>query len=204
MGAGLARQSERREATRATLIEAARACFAELGFEATSTDAVLARAGVSKGALYHHFDSKVDLLAAVFDAVSREVVARAQVAARQTASPRDALALTLKAWLRVVLAPEPRRIILETGPAVLGFARAREIEDRITQEPMRRNLSRVAEGGEGTCADVDLAARLLNATVYELALTALTRNLDEAGMARLDPYIDAVMDMLLPLPPHGG
>jgi AcrR family transcriptional regulator len=88
---------------------------------ATSTEAVLARAGVSKGALYHHFASKAELLAAVFEAVSRETVARAQSAAGGAGSARAELTAALKAWLRAVLAPEPRRIILETGPAVLGL-----------------------------------------------------------------------------------
>jgi AcrR family transcriptional regulator len=194
---GLASQSERRQSTRAALIAAARASFVEQGFDATSTDAVLARAGVSKGALYHHFASKVDLLAAVFEAVSRELVAQAQAAMTAEMPAPQGLGLTLKAWLRAVMDVEPRRIILETGPAVLGFARAREIEEGIALVPMRRGITRAVEQGLVTCADPDLAARLLNATVYELALAAIQRGLGEGELASLDPYIDRVMAALL-------
>lgn len=193
----MASQSERRQSTRAALIAAARASFVEQGFDATSTEAVLARAGVSKGALYHHFTSKVDLLAAVFEAVSRELVAQAQAAMTAEMPAPLGLGLTLKAWLRAVMEVEPRRIILETGPAVLGFARAREIEEGIALVPMRRGITRAVEQGLVTCADPDLAARLLNATVYELALAAIQRGLGEEELASLDPYIDRVMAALL-------
>jgi AcrR family transcriptional regulator len=195
---GLARQAERSETTRGALVAAARDCFVEQGFDATSTESVLARAGVSKGALYHHFASKAELLAAVFEAVSRETVARAQNAGGGAGSSLAGLAAALKAWLRAVLAPEPRRIILETGPAVLGLARARQIEEAITQAPLRHSIERAIKDGEAQCADVDLVARLLSAAVSELALTALQRRLVGAQLGLLDTHIDAVLDALLP------
>ena len=197
----MARQAERREATRAALVTAARKCFVEKGFDSTSTEAVLARAGVSKGALYHHFASKAELLAAVFEAVSRDTVARAQRAAGGAGSARAELTAALKAWLRAVLAPEPRRIILETGPAVLGFAQARRIEEAITQGPIARSIERAVEEGEAQCADIDLVARLLSAAVSELALTALERRLEGAQLGKLDVYIHAIVDALLQADP---
>jgi AcrR family transcriptional regulator len=192
----LARQSERREVTRGALIAAARTCFAEQGFEATSTEAVLARAGVSKGALYHHFASKAELLAAVFETVSRETMAQAQAQAG-TGPVRTVLAAALKAWLRAVLRPEPRRIILETGPAVLGLARARAIEETITQAPMRRAIERGVALGALRCDDPDLAARLLAATASELAVTAVQREMSAPELAGLDVWIDRMIDAVL-------
>jgi AcrR family transcriptional regulator len=194
----LARQAERREATRGALVSAARQCFAEAGYEATSTEAVLALAGVSKGALYHHFESKADLLAEVFAAVSRETAAKAQGAARRAAGPREALGAALKAWLRAARAPEPQRILLETGPAVLGFARARRIEDAITEPPMRLAINRAVEQGGASCADVTLAARLLNAAVAEMALMAIEDDVAGARLKRFDAAIDALIDALVP------
>lgn len=194
----MARQSERREATRAALVAAARDCFVDQGFEATSTEAVLARAGVSKGALYHHFTSKAELLAAVFEAVSHDTLAKAQAAAAGATSARAALGLALKGWLRAALAPEPRRIILEAGPAVLGFARARQIEEAITLEPMRRGIDRLVAHGEARCPDSDIAARLLYAAVTELALAALQRDLGDTQLYGFDAQLDALLDALVP------
>ncbi len=194
----MASQSERREATRAALIAAARQCFLRQGFEATSTDAVLTAAGLSKGALYHHFQSKTDLMAAVFENVVRETAATAQQAAARPRSARKALGLALKAWVRAALSPEPRYFLLEAGPSVLGFNRARLIEETITQAPVRRSIERIVESGEGRCEDADLAARLLNAMASELALTAVRRGLDASGLGALDSCMDALIEALVP------
>ena len=194
----MARQAERREATRAALIAAARECFVAQGFEATSTEAILARAGVSKGALYHHFDSKTELLAAVFETISQDLVAKAGAAAGKARAPRKALAAALKAWLRFAIEPEPRRILLDIGPAVLGFARARQIEDEIAQAPIRRAILRVVERDHSPYTDIDLVARLLSAAVSELALVAMQRGVDSKSLAPMDDYIAALIDALLP------
>lgn len=194
----MARQSERREATRGALIAAARRCFLERGYEAASTEAVLAQAGVSKGALYHHFDSKTDLLAAVFEDVSRELTERAVAATAGAPSFRAALALGLKAWLRAVMEPEALRIVLETGPAALGLARARALEDAVTQAPLRLTLQRAVVQGETSPLDDGLTARLLSATVGELALVAAERRLSGPDLEPLDRRIDALIDALVP------
>jgi AcrR family transcriptional regulator len=196
-GTDLARQSERREATRGALIKAARDCFVELGFDATSTEAVLARARVSKGALYHHFASKSDLLAAVFETLARETAHHAGAAAAGAGIPRVQLGMALKGWLRAALAPEPRRILLETGPAVLGLTRARTIEESVVQAPMRQMIASIIEQEKTNSPDIDLVARLLNSAVTELALTAVARNLDVSEFQIFDVYIDALIDALV-------
>lgn len=192
----MARQSERREATRAALIAAARDCFSEAGYDATSTEAVLTRAGVSKGALYHHFTNKAELLAAVFETVSRETMALALDGARPGPAKAE-LSAALKAWLRAVLKPEARRIILETGPAVLGMMEARAIEEAITQAPMRRLIEKATASGEMRCPDPDLAARLLSAVASELALIAIQRDLPPTELGKLDGQIDTMVAALL-------
>ncbi len=193
----MATQSERRETTRAALIAAAREAFVDKGYDDTSTDIILTRAGLSKGALYHHFPAKADLLGAVFESVLSETAAAAHHAAKCAADPRSAVAASLKAWLRAVLEPVPRRIILETGPAVLGFSRARSLEGPINLAPLRRTIERAAANGETDCEDADLVARLLSAAVAELALVAIERDLGDAGMTLFDQRIDALIDALL-------
>ncbi|MDX2233575.1 MAG: helix-turn-helix domain-containing protein [Hyphomonadaceae bacterium] len=164
----MASQSERRQETRARLIAAARACFVEDGYDAAALDRIVVLAGVSKGALYHHFASKQDLFAAVFEAVSRETIARAGATRARTAFAR--LMVAACAWLEAVETPDARAIMLEEAPRALGARRAREIEDANAHAAMRAAVDAVVRAGEGACADPDLAARLLNATLAELAL----------------------------------
>jgi AcrR family transcriptional regulator len=92
-------QSERREATRAALLGAAERLFVRDGYDRTSTQAILLAAGLSRGALYHHFDSKEDLFAAVFEAVSARSVQRSARRAGDGGSYVDRLGEACASWL---------------------------------------------------------------------------------------------------------
>jgi AcrR family transcriptional regulator len=195
----LASQGERRAATRSALIDAARNCFVEHGFEATTTAAVLARAGVSKGALYHHFATKAELFIAVFEEVTRAMVAKANLEAAAARSPRKMLVEALKGWLRVAVdEPVSRRIVLEMGPESLGLQRARQIEEAITQPPIQRAIQAAVARGEVRCPDVPLVARLLSAMVAELALVAIDRKMTGSSLSTFDPVIDGAVSALMP------
>jgi AcrR family transcriptional regulator len=121
-------QAERSAATRAALIAAARPLFAAHGFNAVGTETIVREAGVTRGALYHQFEDKTELFAAVFEAVEEEItegIGRAVVAA----APEDAmgaLQIGADAWLDACEDPEVQRIVLLEAPAVLGWARWRE------------------------------------------------------------------------------
>lgn len=194
----MARQVERRERTRALLIEAAVSCFETKGYAETSLEAVILAAGVSKGALYHHFTSKADLLEAVFAEVSQQVLSEAAKASGEAETAREAISRALKGWLRAVLKPRPCRILLEIGPGVLGFAKARQIELAQSEAAMQALIARAIANGEADCLDRDLAARLLNAAVTEMALTALDKGFDEIAIARFDNATDTLIEALLP------
>ena len=84
-------QAERRAATRAALLSAARPLFAERGYEAVSSEEIVAAAGVTRGALYHHFDGKRGLFAAVFEEVESEFAGQLRLLrAREAIPPRPA------------------------------------------------------------------------------------------------------------------
>jgi AcrR family transcriptional regulator len=123
-------QAERTAATRDALVAAARPLFAAEGFAGVGAEAIVRAAGLSRGALYHHFADKTELFAAVFEAVEADVIARiaAVVAAAAPADPVAAIRLAAAAWLDAAATePEVLKIALVDGPAVLGWARWREI-----------------------------------------------------------------------------
>lgn len=121
-------QAERREATFAALVEAARELFAQHGFVATSLDAVAAKARVTKGAFYHHFESKPQLFEAVF---AREVTQLATLLAAVYArkkDPWDAFEACCRAFLGECLDPGLQRIVLADAPAAIGWEAMRHLE----------------------------------------------------------------------------
>lgn len=121
-------QADRREATRAALLAAARAEFVEHGYAAAATESVVRRAGVTRGALYYHFPEKAALLEAVVDEVAAGIREAVAAAAARAGSPRAALIDGMRAYLDACLVDEARAIYLVDGPAVLGWRRWREID----------------------------------------------------------------------------
>ena len=114
--------AERAEATRAALVSAARRLFVERGYHDTSTEEIVALAGVgTRGALYHHFADKRTLFVAVFEAVEQDLVAAAGGSLADDLPPLELLRAGLIGFLDASLTPEVQRVLLIDGPAVLGW-----------------------------------------------------------------------------------
>ena len=122
-------QADRSAATREALIAAARPLFAEHGFAGVGTEAIVRAAGVTRGAMYHQFADKTELFAAVVEAVEADLTTKigATTDASGFTDPTDLMVAGVHAWLDACADPEVQRVILLDAPAVLGWARWREI-----------------------------------------------------------------------------
>jgi AcrR family transcriptional regulator len=122
-------QAQRSESTRASLIAAGRRLFAEQGYANVGTEELVREAGVTRGALYHHFDGKQALFEAVYEQIERELAERiaAGALAAGATSPLEAMWVGAEMFLTACTEPEAQRIVLLDGPAVLGWDRWREI-----------------------------------------------------------------------------
>ena len=128
-------QADRTAATRDALVRAARELFAESGYAAVGTEAIVHAAGVTRGALYHQFADKAALFAAVLEQVELEVTARigellAGLDAAGTADPAHVFEAGAEAWLDACADPAVQQIVLLDGPAVLGWTAWREAGQR--------------------------------------------------------------------------
>ena len=185
--------ADRAESTRNALVAAARRLFVERGYHATSTEQIVALAGVgTRGALYHHFADKRALFVAVFEAVEQDLVAAAG-AAIQEAPPLEMLRNGLIGFLDASLTPEVQRILLIDGPAVLGWQEWRTIEARYGLGGIRGMLELAVADGSLPRQPVEVLAHLLLATAAEAAL--FIANADDPAAAR-DQAVDA-LDRLL-------
>ncbi|HBJ69557.1 MAG TPA: TetR family transcriptional regulator, partial [Alcaligenes faecalis] len=110
------------EETRATLLATARTFFAERGYADTSMDELTAQAGLTRGALYHHFGDKKGLLAAVVDQIDAEMDERLQAISNNAEDAWDGFVRRCHAYLEMALEPEMQRIVLCDAKAVLGGA----------------------------------------------------------------------------------
>ena len=124
------RRQQYSAATKQSLVEVAEVLFAEQGYAATSLDAIVAGAAVTKGALYHHFSGKQAVFEAVFERVEQRAAADIREAALGSSDPWEKAQAGLRAFLAVVQQPAYRRIVIQDGPSVLGHERYREQEER--------------------------------------------------------------------------
>ena len=132
--------------TRAALIAAARTLFGTNGYAATSTEEIVAEAGVTKGALYHHFTDKERLFRVVFEQIQEEV---ASGAAAEFMRPNawEALLLGCQLWIKAHSEATVRQICLVDARVVLGWESAREIETRFSAVTLRGALRRAMNEG---------------------------------------------------------
>jgi AcrR family transcriptional regulator len=157
---------ERSEATRRALLDAARELFATHGYADTGTPAVCAAAGLTRGALYHHFADKRDMLHGVLARESAEVRAAIEAAAPQGASPAQALLGGADAYLDAMAMPGRTRLLLIEGPAALGREAMAALDAAHGEAALRAGLQ--AAGVKGV--DLDALAALLSAAFDRAAL----------------------------------
>lgn len=161
---------DRTEATRDALISAGRALFAEKGYAATSTPELVAAAGVTRGALYHHFEDKADLFRAVVERESREVAEAIEAAARPTRSARGGLKVGASAYLEAMAIPGRTRLLLVEGPAVLGMHAMQALDDAHAARTLNDGLEAAVRESGDTRLPIPALTMLLSATFDRAAL----------------------------------
>lgn len=154
------------EATRHALIEAARTRFGERGYAATSLDEITNAAKVTKGALYHHFEGKQELFAAVYEQVKREVSERAATAFLEP-DPWEDLCAGCHAMLDAHLDPLVRRILLHDAQAVLDADTIRRVENRYGAVVLRGALRRAIRAGVIQPLPLKTLALMLTGAILE-------------------------------------
>jgi AcrR family transcriptional regulator len=156
------------EVTRSTLLAAARRLFVAKGYFATGTEEIVRAAGVTRGALYHHFANKEALFLAVFEAVEDDLMSKA--ATTTAADSLTRLRSGVLGFLDASLTREVQQVLLLDGPAVLGWQQWRDIESRYGLGAIASLLTAATNEGTLRAQPVEPLANLLLAALHEAAL----------------------------------
>jgi AcrR family transcriptional regulator len=191
-------RAAQRERTRAVLLEVSRRLFATRGYAAVGLAEIVREAGVTKGALYHHFaGGKTDLFRAVLAQVQAEVAATVAARADAEDDPWAQLTSGCRAFLTAGTDPAVRRIMLVDGPAVLGWSEWRAMDEAGSASHLADALTALVQAGLVVPQPVPPLARLLSGAMNEAALW-----LAETGDAGdLDDVLAALFRMLGALRP---
>ncbi|HEV8718554.1 MAG TPA: TetR/AcrR family transcriptional regulator [Candidatus Binatia bacterium] len=187
-------KAEQSELTQGALLKAARELFTEKGYADTATEEIVQRAGVTRGALYHHFRDKEELFQAVFEAAERELVetVRTAIGSAQI-GPWEGLSVGCQAFLDACLEPTVQRIILLDAPAVLGWETWRRIDAEYGLGLVRQSLQAAIDTGYVAPLPVDPLAHILLGALNEAAM--LIARAEDVQSARTE--VGAVVNRLL-------
>ena len=189
-------QAERRATTRAALLAAARDLFTERGFAATGRDDIAERAGVTRGALYHHFDSKEAVFRAVVLEIEDELVARvAKVVAAAPPGPDQVRAACL-AYVDACTDPAMRRLSVLEAPVVLGPEECRELTNRYWLELARTGLAGALHRPADD-PDIEVTAHLLLGALNEAGQLVATAAKPARARKQVAESLGRFIDRLL-------
>ncbi len=184
---------ERTEQTKQTLLDAARRLFVEKGFADTATPDIVAAAGVTRGALYHHFEDKKALFRAV---VEREAIAVAEAIEARTSdhlAPRQALLEGGSAYFDAMAQDGRTKLLLLEAPAVLGLRDAGAIDEENAESTLHRGLEAYLPGAGPMLLPI---TRLLSAA-FDRAAIAIAAGEDRADYERaIAALLDSLSDNL--------
>jgi AcrR family transcriptional regulator len=190
-------QAERSEATRSALLNAARELFSSKGFAGAGREEIVARAGVTRGALQHHFRDKTSLFLAVYEEVEAEVVAATAAAAMaEGGDPLEQLRAGCKAYLDAVLDPAIQRICAIDGPAVLASDVRQEITDKYALGLVRHAVVESMRTGSIEETPVEPLTRMLLAGIMAAAQYVATSPDHTLARSEAGRTVDLFLDNL--------
>jgi AcrR family transcriptional regulator len=193
-------QTERTAATRTALIAAARPLFAERGYADVGAEEIVRAAGVTRGALYHHFGGKEGLFEAVYREVEAEITRRigAGVTDIEAADPIGAMRLGVQMFLDVTMEPGMQRIVLLDAPAVLGWERWREIGAEYGLGMIEAILKVAMDEGAIAEQPVSSLAHVLMGALDETAMMVARAEDPRAARAQAIGIFDRLLEGLRP------
>jgi AcrR family transcriptional regulator len=191
------RRAAQGQATRGQLIEVATRLFAEHGYEDTSIEAVLTAAGVSRGALYHHFSGKDALFEAVVQSVEDGITAELTAAMQGISGAVAMINAGALAWIDLAGDPVIQRIVLTDGPSVLGWERWRTMDEQYAVGAMRELLQAVCDEGNLAPELVNSFAHMILAALDEIAVVIARAEDHEAAMAEGRVAVSELLRRLL-------
>ncbi len=182
----------RRARTRAALVAAARTLFAANGYAATGTPEIVTAAGVTRGALYHHFQDKTALFRAVVETEQTAAMAAVEAESARSSDTFEALVKGGEAFLDVMDDPGRQRILLIDAPVVLGRIALDDIDESAGRLTLRAGIDAAIAAGRLSPVDSASAADLMNALYDRVALAIAAEPTSAARRARKNTYAATV------------
>jgi AcrR family transcriptional regulator len=191
---------DRSTLTRAALLKAARKLFVEKGYADTGTPELVKAAGVTRGALYHHFEDKKALFRAVVEAECRQIADAIRGATSKPASAMEALKQGARAYFDAMQKKGRVQLVLIEGPAALGLGAVQQISDQTAGETLSEGITAAIDSCEIRELPISALSTLLDAALDRAALEIA----NGAPRTEIEAAVDALLDGLATAPSIRG
>ncbi|WP_244301071.1 TetR/AcrR family transcriptional regulator [Leucobacter insecticola] len=131
---------------------------------------IVSALGMTKGALYHHFDGKIELFRVVVQEIQQKVGDRVAAAAENQSDPWEELVAGCEAFLEAQADPEVQQIMLIDAPAVLGWQEWRAMDEAVSGRLLTEILNALVKKGIIASQPVEPLSHLLSGAMNEAAL----------------------------------
>lgn len=183
---------EEAQKTREDILRAGIAACARSGYDGLSLAQVAEDAGVTRGALYHHFAGKKGLLREMVESLLADMGSAIETAANEASDGWAALEAGCRCFLRGSQQPEYQRIVMTDGPAVLGIAEWRELDFRHTTRSLAEALTELAAEGKVEVPAPEAAAEALAGAMNQLSLWIAAGNSEDTAWRTLERLLEAL------------
>lgn len=174
-------QKQRRESTKARIIEVARNIFARNGYAKASLAEIVNEAGVTTGAIYHHFGDKKGLFVAVAEHLEQQIVLESAAISNTSKSIWQRFENNILKTLEICAREDIQRIVFRDAPTVVGFYEWKEIEIKYGFGQLQNAISKLSKEGLIETSDPDLTAHVLLGAIMQAAhYTAMSKNKKKA------------------------
>jgi AcrR family transcriptional regulator len=187
-------------ATIEQLIIAATEEFSQRGYAGASTETIVRKAGVTRGALYHHFNGKKALFYAVFQAAQREIGRRIEARADAVDDPWDQLVAGCRAFLQACTEPVLQQIVVIDAPAVLDWNTYREVDETMPGSGfslLKEGLQELVDYKVIKPLSKDAVACMLSGAMDEAAVWIARCDDRERALAQAQEALESLLDGLL-------
>ena len=191
-------QAERSEHTSSALLAAARRLFAKRSYGSVGTEEIVREAGVTRGALYHHFEGKEGLFLAVYEEIEGELTQAIAEKALAQEDPWEQLRTGVEMWLDACREPEVQQIALIDAPAVLGWERWREIGARYGLGVIKLGLQNAMDAGQIGARPIDPLAHMLLGALDEGGLLLARAEHPDSTRQAIAANIQAMLEGFRP------
>lgn len=198
----MSRRDRNAEATRSDILESGREIFSKYPYSEVSGLQICNHAGVTRGALQHHFGSKLGLFMAVFEGLQHDVYLQTIDAISQAQEPWERIRAGIAAFLDACTQPAYQRVVLKEGPAAIGWERWRELDADYYGNLTRAFIDHLVPAGSGDCA-ANMLGATMRGTLTELAFQIAQSDDQESARREALNVIDRLLSSFCEAPVNG-